>query len=304
MNKHTTSETVSLDISAITAQEVYQILSTAVAPRPIAFASTIDKEGRINLSPFSFFNVFSAQPPILIFSPVRRMRDNTSKDTLQNVHEVKEVVINIVDHGMVEQMSLTSTEYDKGVSEFGKSGLTPVASDKVRPPRVKESPVAFECEVDNIIALGEEGGAGSLVVSRVVKIHMSSKNLDDQGKLDTTKLDLVARLGANWYARVTPESLFEIPKPIRKKGIGVDQLPAHVFQTNILSGNDLGRLGNSENIPSEQSLANFRNLPEIEALIQLENPKEKIEGLHILAKSRLAEGDSDFALKALFAIRT
>lgn len=296
-------EVTSIDVNSLGTSEIYQMLTTAIAPRPIAFASTIDKKGVINLSPFSFFNVFSADPPILIFSPVRRVRDNTVKHSLENVREVKEVVINTVNYPMVEQMSLASTEYDKGINEFIKSGLTPIDSIKVRPPRVKESPVSFECVVDNIVELGNEGGAGNLIISRVVFIHIHNKYLDGNNFLETTKLDHVARMGANWYTRVTERSLFEIPKPIRTKGIGVDELPKHIFTTNILSANDIGRLGNAEKTPSEEDLYHFKKKSGIAKILKLGAKDEKITQLHKTAKSYLQKGNLDFALRALFSDR-
>jgi len=194
-------------------RDLHKLLLSAVAPRPIAFASTIDSKGNVNLSPFSYFNVFSSNPPILIFSPSRRVRDNTTKHTLQNADETREVVINMVDYSIVEQMSKSSNEYAKGVNEFTKTGLTEVSSLKVKPPRVLESPVSFECVVDNIISLGEKGGAGQLVIAKVVHIHVNSELLDSNDQIDPTKLDLVARLGGDWYSRVTKESMFTISKP-------------------------------------------------------------------------------------------
>ncbi len=295
-------EITSIDVDSIGTSEMYQILSTAVAPRPIAFASTINAEGDVNLSPFSYFNMFSVNPPILIFSPARRGRDNTIKHTLENVREVKEVVINTVNYPMVEQMSLASTEYDRGVNEFIKSGLTPIDSVKVRPPRVKESPVSFECVVDNIVELGDEGGAGNLIISRVVCLHINNTYLDGNHLLDTKKLDAVARLGANWYTRVTEQSLFEIPKPIRTKGIGVDQLPKHIFNTNILSANEIGRLGNVEKTPSEEDLYHFKEKSGIAKILKIAAEDEKIAQLHRTAKSYLQKGNIDFALKTLFSM--
>jgi len=203
----------SFDPELLETREVHKLLSSAIAPRPIAFASTIDAKGNVNLSPFSFFNVFSSNPPILIFSPARRVRDNSTKHTLQNAAETKEVVINIVDFSIVEQMSETSREFDKGVNEFTETGLTEVPSIKVKPPRVLESPVSFECVVENIVSLGEHGGAGQLVIAKVVHIHVKSELLDENDQIDSKKLDLVARLGGDWYTRVTKESMFKIPKP-------------------------------------------------------------------------------------------
>lgn len=203
----------SFDPETLETRDLHKLLLSAVAPRPIAFASTIDSKGNVNLSPFSYFNVFSSNPPILIFSPSRRVRDNTTKHTLQNADETREVVINMVDYSIVEQMSKSSNEYAKGVNEFTKTGLTEVSSLKVKPPRVLESPVSFECVVDNIISLGEKGGAGQLVIAKVVHIHVNSELLDSKDQIDPTQLDLVARLGGDWYSRVTKESMFTISKP-------------------------------------------------------------------------------------------
>lgn len=296
-------KTLSIDPTTLATSELHKILLTAVAPRPIAFASTIDKSGNVNLSPFSFFNVFSANPPILIFSPARRVRDNTTKHTLENVKEVKEVVINIVNHSIVEQMSLSSTEYAKGVNEFQKAGFTEIPSLKVKPPRVAEAPVSFECEVDSIIALGNEGGAGNLVISRVVHIHINSEYLDDNSNLDTKKLDLVARLGGSWYARITEDSLFEIPKPISTKGIGVDQLPKHVFGSKILTKNNIGRLGNVEKIPSKEELRAFGKKTELLQIGQISDEEEQLKALHALVKYFIEKADISSAIKTVFSFR-
>ena len=203
----------SFDPETLETRDLHKLLLSAVAPRPIAFASTIDSKGNVNLSPFSYFNVFSSNPPILIFSPSRRVRDNTTKHTLQNADETREVVINMVDYSIVEQMSKSSNDYAKGVNEFTKTGLTEVSSLKVKPPRVLESPVSFECVVDNIISLGEKGGAGQLVIAKVVHIHVNSEMLDSNDQIDPTKLDLVARLGDDWYSRLTKQNMFTISKP-------------------------------------------------------------------------------------------
>lgn len=203
----------SIDPAELETKEVHKILLSSIAPRPIAFASTIDAKGSVNLSPFSYFNVFSSNPPILIFSPSRRVRDNTTKHTLENAKETKEVVINIVNHSIVEQMSKSSREYDKGVNEFLETGLTQVPSLKVQPPRVLESPISFECKVDNIVSLGDSGGAGQLIIAKVVQIHINKDYLDSEGDIDSKKLDLVARMGGDWYTRVNKDSMFKIPKP-------------------------------------------------------------------------------------------
>lgn len=203
----------SLDPVQLDTKEVHKILLSSVAPRPIALASTIDSKGNVNLSPFSYFNVFSSNPPILIFSPSRRVRDNTTKHTLENAKETKEVVINMVNYSIVEQMSQTSREYDKWVNEFVETGLTEVPSLKVKPPRVLESPISFECKVDNIVSLGESGGAGQLIIAKVIQIHINRDYLDAEGNIDSEKLDLVARMGGDWYTKANKESMFKIPKP-------------------------------------------------------------------------------------------
>jgi len=228
--------------------KLHGYLLGAVSPRPICFASTVDKNGAVNLSPYSFFNVFSAKPPIMIFSPARRVRDNTTKHTLENVLATKEVVINIVSHAMVQQMSLSSTEYAEGVNEFEKAGFTEIASDLVQPPRVKEAPVQFECKVKEVVSLGNEGGAGNLVICEVVKLHINEAILDSEENIDPSKIDTVARMGGNWYSRAK-NGMFEVPKPLRTLGIGVDQLPENIRLSKVLTGNDLGMLANVETLP-------------------------------------------------------
>ena len=235
-------------------------LLAAVAPRPIAFASTVDENGNRNLSPFSFFNVFSANPPIAIFSPARRVRDNTTKHTLQNAEATKEVVINVVNHAIVQQMSLSSTEYGEGVDEFIKAGLTPIRSEIVKPWRVKESPVQMECKVKEVVHLGENGGAGNLIICEVVMIHIDDQIVGTDGKIDQHKIDLVARLGGNWYSRASGQALFEVPKPLATLGIGVDSIPAQIRNSSILTGNDLGQLGNVESLPSEVEVSEYARL--------------------------------------------
>ena len=241
---------------AVSTAELHGYLLGAVGPRPIAFASTIDEKGRPNLSPFSFFNVFSANPPILIFSPARRVRDNTTKHTLQNVLLTKEVVINIVNYNMVQQMSLSSTEYAKGENEFKKAGLTMLRSELVKPYRVAESPVQFECKVTKVEALGRQGGAGNLVFSEVVKIHIDPSVLDANGSIDQRKIDQVARMGGNWYSRANA-GLFEVPKPLSSLGIGIDAIPDYIRSSKVLTGNDLGQLGNVEKIPNQAEVDDF-----------------------------------------------
>ncbi len=294
----------SIDPQHIGTAEMHGYLLGAVSPRPIAFASTIDAEGKVNLSPFSFFNCFSANPPILVFSPSRRVRDNTIKHTLENVLATKEVVINCVNFEMVEQMSLASTEYDRGIDEFVKSGLTAVASRKVKPPRVAESPVSFECRVNEVVALGDEGGAGNLVIAEVLMVHIKEEILDEAEKIDPFKMDAVARLGGNWYSRASGASLFEIPKPIRTKGMGVDALPQHIRESDVLSGNHLGRLGNTEAFPDVESIKAFRQEPIIRTIFeQCDDDKSLLKKeLHLQAKKFLEKGETDTAWKTLLQI--
>lgn len=247
---------VSIDPKEISVGKLHGYLLGAVSPRPICFASTVDAEGNINLSPYSFFNVFSANPPIMIFSPARRVRDNTTKHTLENVLETKEVVINIVSHAMVQQMSLSSTEYAKGVNEFTKAGFIQMPSSIVKPPRVKEAPVQFECKVNEVIGLGSEGGAGNLVICEVVKVHLHEEILDANGNIDPFKIDTVARMGGNWYSRAK-EGMFEVEKPLRTLGIGVDSLPIAVKLSKTLTGNDLGMLANVSILPDAEKIDTF-----------------------------------------------
>lgn len=272
----------------------------AVGPRPIAFASTIDENGNRNLSPFSFFNVFGANPPIAIFSPARRVRNNTTKHTLENAKLTKEVVINIVNYNMVEQMSLASTEYPEGVDEFVKSGFTPIESELVKPFRVKESPVQLECIVKEIVETGTEGGAGNLVICEVVMLHVSEEVLDENGKIDTQKIDLVGRLGGDWYVRAHGDALFEVEKPIRNLGIGVDQIPEDIRLSNILTGNDLGKLGNVETLPDETEVNEYKLLELSDLFKELEDEPAMLEQkLHKLAHEKLLKGEVEDAWKTL-----
>lgn len=233
----------------VSTQELHGYLLAAVAPRPIAFVSTVDKEGNVNLSPFSFFNVFSANPPIMIFSPARRVRNNTTKHTLENVIETRECVINIVTEEIVHQASLSSTEYGREINEFIKAGFREVKSDLVKPPRVEESKVSIECKVNEIIHLGKEGGAGNLVVCEVLRIHIHEEVLDENGRIATEKMKLVARMGGNFYCKAFGEALFEIPKPLQTCGAGFDHLPSEILHSDVLTGNDLAQLANVEEIP-------------------------------------------------------
>jgi len=281
--------------------EFHALLQGSIAPRPIAFVSTIDLQGNINLSPFSFFNLFSTNPPILIFSPSRRVRDNTTKHTLENVKEVPEVVIHVVGFDLVEQMSLASTEYDKGVNEFVKAGLTSIPSLEVKPPRVKEAPIAFECKVNEIKPLGEVGGSGNLVICEVLVSHVSEDILDEQGRIDPNKLDAVARLGGDWYSRASGDSLFQIPKPLRTKGIGIDQIPEKIRNSTILTGNNLGRLGNVEKLPSNEEVEEYSLRPEIQEIrVRFVNDEESwLDHIHLLAKEKLEQGEMEESWKIL-----
>ena len=288
---------ISFDPKDLSTGKLHGYLLSAVAPRPIAFASTIDADGNPNLSPFSFFNVFSANPPILIFSPARRVRDNSVKHTLENVEVTKEVVINVVNYDIVQQMSLSSTEYAKGVNEFDKAGLTMLKSDKVKPFRVAESPVQFECKVNEIIKLGEEGGAGNLVICEVVKFHITEEVLDDNNTIIQEKLDLVARAGGDYYNRAK-KGFFEIPKPLLSLGIGVDAMPDEVKNSMILTGNDLGMLGNIERLPTKKEVIEFlKEVSERYPNIKEMTHREK----HKIARNYLSYGDVVSAWKLLLS---
>ena len=288
---------ISLHPKDLSTGSLHSYLLSAVAPRPIAFASTIDADGNPNLSPFSFFNVFSANPPILIFSPARRVRDNTTKHTLQNVEAVKEVVINVVNYDMVHQMSLSSTEYPEGVNEFDKSGFTMLPSDEVKPFRVAESPVQFECKVNEIVHLGTEGGAGNLVICEVVKLHISEEVLNTDKTINQEALDLVARAGGSYYSRAK-KGFFEIPKPLKTMGIGVDGMPEDVRNSMILTGNNIGMLANVETLPKEDEVNQFiENISERYPDIKRASHREK----HKLAQNYLSFGDVESAWKLLLS---
>ncbi|MFT4681068.1 MAG: flavin reductase (DIM6/NTAB) family NADH-FMN oxidoreductase RutF [Granulosicoccus sp.] len=278
-----------IDPKEIPTAQLHGYLLGSVAPRPIAFVSTINEDGVRNLSPFSFFNVFSANPPIAIFSPARRVRDNTTKHTLENVMATKECVINVVSYDIVQQMSLSSTEYGDGVDEFTKSGLTPIESELVKSARVAESPVQMECKLKEVVHLGTEGGAGNLVICEVVMMHIDDRILGEDGKIDQHKIDLVSRLGGNWYGRATGSSLFEVPKPLSTLGIGVDALPEGIRNSKILTGNDLGQLGNVEAIPAFSSSSE-----ETEKLNSI-----TFEQAHKMAQDLIADGQLDKAWQLL-----
>jgi flavin reductase (DIM6/NTAB) family NADH-FMN oxidoreductase RutF len=281
---------ISFDPKDLAIPKLHQYLLGSVGPRPIAFASTINEEGIPNLAPFSFFNVFSANPPILIFSPARSGRLNTTKDTYENVKKIPEVVINVVNYELVHQMSLASSPYAPGTNEFIKSGLNPIPSLKVQPPRVAESPVQFECKVNQVIELGHEGGAGNLIICEVVQFHIDENILDSNLMIDQRKIDLVARMGGNWYCRADEKSMFEIEKPITTCGIGFDQIPQEILNSEILSGNDLGQLGGIEALPDETEVNEFKLLELSDLFVSLEDDAVALEiALHQKAKDFLKE---------------
>jgi flavin reductase (DIM6/NTAB) family NADH-FMN oxidoreductase RutF len=288
---------ISFEPKDLSTQKLHSYLLSAVSPRPIALASTVDKDGCPNLSPFSFFNVFSSNPPILIFSPSRRVRDNSKKHTLENAEVVKEVVINVVNYDMVQQVSLSSTEYAKGVNEFEKAGLTMIKSDMVKPFRVAESPIQFECKINDIINLGTEGGAGNLIICEIVKFHVAEEVLDENHVIIQEKLDLVARAGGDYYNRAK-KGFFEIPKPNRQLGIGVDAMPGYVRNSMILTGNDLGMLGNIEKLPTEQDIEEFiKNVSERYPNLTMMTHRDK----HKIAHNYLSYGDIESAWKLLLS---
>ena len=272
-----------LDITKGETEGLYNFLSSAITPRPIALVSTIDKDGRMNLAPFSFFNVFSVNPPILVFSPVKSGRFGTNKHTLENILEVKECVIGLVTEDTAQQVSLASCSFEKGVNEFKKAGFTEVKSDLITPSRIKESPVNFECKVNDIVVLGEEGGAGNLVIAEILKMHIDENILDNEGNIDPFKLNIVSRYGDNWYGKTTKDSLYEIAKPISKMGMGIDNLPENIKNSEILTGSDLAILASAEEIPEKTISEN--NFPETEK--------------HKQAKSLLSEGNSEEAWQTL-----
>ena len=282
---------LSIDPKEISIKKLHSYLLGAIAPRPIAFASTVGVDGNPNLSPFSFFNVFGANPPILIFSPARRVKNNTTKHTLDNAIATKQVVINVVNYGIVQQMSLSSSEYPEGVNEFEKAGFTMLPSDKIQPFRVAESPVQFECKVNDVIFTGENAGAGNLIICEVLKIHISDQVLAEDGSIDQYKIDLVARAGGSFYTRAR-EGFFEIPKPITTLGIGVDTLPMEVRNSQVLTGNNLGLLGNIAQLPTQEAVNNFGK--EHPKFIGLETTKK-----HTFVQEYLKNNDVESAWKVL-----
>jgi flavin reductase (DIM6/NTAB) family NADH-FMN oxidoreductase RutF len=293
-----------IDPAQIPPHQLHRLLLTAIAPRPIAFASTIDAEGLPNLSPFSCFNVFGVNPSTLIFSPSRGGRDNRLKDTYLNIKDVPEVVINVVTFSMVEQANLASTEYPKGVNEFLKSGFTPVPSEKVKPFRVKESPVQLECKVRQVIETGDRPGAANLIVCEVLLVHVSEKLMDIKGQLDPRKLDLVGRMGTDYYVRASGKALFTVEKPIERTGIGVDALPEEVRMSNVLTGNDLGKLGNIEMLPPAPEVLKIQKTPIFRKLVaENENDMSKLrEASHKIAHELISRSELMEALKLLLAV--
>ena len=280
---------LSLDPKELPQPKLHQYLLGAIGPRPIAFASTLDAEGRPNLAPYSFFNVFSSNPPILIFSPARRGRDNTTKHTLENALVTKECVINIVNYAMVEQMSLASTEYPEGVSEFTKTGLTPIASEVVKPFRVKEAPVQFECKINDVVALGTQGGAGNLVICEVVRIHVSEDILDEEGRISPVKIDQVARMGGHFYTRAN-QGLFQLPQPMTQVGIGFDKMPEDVRTSQVLTGNELAQLAGVESLPNETEVNEYKLTELADLFMEFEGRAGELEQqLHHKAKALVAE---------------
>lgn len=272
----------------------------SIGPRPICFASTIDENGQPNLSPFSFFNVFGSKPPIVVFSPARRVRDNSTKHTLQNAQLNGEVVINVVNYDLVQQVNLSSCEYPKGINEFEKAGLTAIASEFVKPFRVKESPVQLECKVLQILETGQEGGAGNLIICEVLCMHLHDEILDASGKIDPHKIDLVARMGGDYYCRASGNAVFEVQKPNLNLGIGVDALPTTIRKSSVLSGNNLGVLGNSASIPIVSDVLYDDRLMQI-LRDYAQDQEAKVNALHIYAKELIETGATEKAWQVLLS---
>jgi len=283
---------------------LHSYMLAAIAPRPIAFASTIDKEGNPNLSPFSFFNAFGSNPPIVVFSPARRVRDNTTKHTLQNVYEIKETVINVVNYAMVQQASLASCEYPKGVNEFEKAGFTPIESVMVKPFRVKESPVQMECKVLNVIETGHEGGAANLIICEILLMHINENILTEEKRIDPNKIDLVARMGGDLYCRASGNALFEVAKPNSKLGIGIDNIPESIRHSKVLTGNNLGQLGNVEILPSKEEIESYKNNAVLKDLVERfgDDQRELMLHIHKLAKTLLEQKEVNEAWKVLLSL--
>ena len=293
---------LSIDLIEMGIPKAHHYLLSAVGPRPICFASTLDKNGNPNLAPFSFFNVFSSNPPIAVFSPSRSGRTGKHKDTFNNIQEINEVVINLVDFKMVEQMSLASSPYEPKVNEFIKSGFTPIKSELIKPFRVKEAPIQMECKVIEVKKLGDNNGAGNLVICKILKMHISEDILDNNQMIDQEKIDLVARMGGDWYCRTEKNSMFEIKKPITTKGIGFDKIPKEILNSEILTGNDLGKLGGIESLPNETEVNDFKLVELSELFIELEDDPLTLEkSLHKKAKEFLSQNELNDAWKTLLS---
>ena len=286
---------IRIDPQTTSTPDFYQFLIGSVAPRPIAFVSTMDKEGNTNLAPFSFFNAFSSKPPIVVFSVGKRVQDGTTKDTLSNVEETMECVINMVSHSIVRQMTLTAVNYPKGVNEFEKAGLTPLASDMVRPFRVKESPVQLECRVDRILPLGTEGGAGCLIICNVLCIHISEDVLDaDKRRIDPQKIDLVGRLGRAYYTRASSDAIFEIVQPERPIVLGYDGLPLSIRQSEVLTGNNIAQIASLITLPPKEEILILKKDNRVQKILYSGNI---LRGLHLLAQEELQKGNTDIGAK-------
>lgn len=294
---------LSLNTSDLTPLQIQAYLNHAVAPRPICLASTVDAAGNVNLSPFSFFNVFSVNPPVCVFSPSRRVRDNTTKHTLENIKEVPECVINIVNYNMVQQVSLSSVEYPAGVNEFIKAGLTEIPSTMVKPPRVAESKIQLECVVREVISLGDTPGAGNLVIAEVKVIHINEDVLNADGSIDQHKTDHVARLGGDWYCRVTADSMFKVAKPVTTIGIGVDAIPYAIRNSKVLTGNNLGQLGNVLALPTDDAIEAYSQSDELKEIFDatIGDSQTRDLQLHLKAKHLLDEGRVEEAWMVLLA---
>ncbi len=289
-----------IDPKVVPTRDLHQFLLGAVAPRPIAFASTINDDGVANLAPYSFFNAFSSNPPIVVFSSNRRVSNNSTKDTLHNIEKNKEVVINVVNHAIVRQMAVAAIEFDSAISEFSKSGLTPIPSDLVKPFRVKESPVHLECKVKEIITLGEEGGAGHLIICHVVRMHINEDIIDENNRIDPNKIDLVGRMGRAYYTRASGNAIFSVVQPVTKVALGYDQLPDHIKQSTVLTGNDLGRLAGLYALPSEEEMNALKEESEVSNFIQNFSDKEDFNiRVHVWAGLELENDNAEFAMKIL-----
>ncbi len=292
---------ISIDPKTTSTRELHQFLLGSIAPRPIAFVSTIDEKGNNNLAPYSFFNAFSSNPPILVFSSNRRVIDNTTKDTLYNIKQNKEVVINVVNYEIVRQMTIASIQFDQEISEFDKSGLTPIPSDLIAPARVKESPVQMECKVKDIITLGTHGGAGHLIICEVVKMHIS-KNVVDNNRINPHKIDLMGRMGRSYYVRASGDAIHTIFQPVTEITIGYDKLPKSVQNSPILTGNNIGQLAGIKKLPSKTEIQDIKNVPDIQKILAYDNPNI---ALHHFAKNILDQlDDRELAIKALMLADT